>query len=138
MLDARLGSAVADLTADPDTSELETTRRPGWRACAGVPVRLSSGETYGTLVAVDTRPRPGLGERHLELLGFLGDLAAELIEDETEQQAIRRVQASATGVRTLLVALEARDFYTTQHSKQVVELAAGVAAPPRARPRRHA
>lgn len=31
-------------------------------------------------------------------------------------------------MRTLLVALEARDFYTSEHSKQVVELAAGVAA----------
>jgi PAS domain S-box-containing protein len=128
MLDARIGSAVADLAADPETRDLDMTKRLGLRAYAGVPVRLSSGEIYGTLCAVDTHPHPELSERHVGLLGFLGDLAAELIDDETEQQAIRRVQASATGVRTLLVALEARDFYTTQHSKQVVGLAAGVAS----------
>jgi HD-GYP domain-containing protein (c-di-GMP phosphodiesterase class II) len=127
MLDGRIGSTVADLGANPETRDLDLTRSLGLRAYAGVPVRLCSGEIYGTLCAVDTRTHPELSERHGLLLGFLSDLAAGLIEDETEQQATRRVQASTTGVRTLLVALEARDFYTGAHSKQVVELASGVA-----------
>jgi PAS domain S-box-containing protein len=127
MLDGRIGSTVADLAANPHTRELDLTRRLGLRAYAGVPVRLRSGEIYGTLCAVDSCAHPELSERHSLLLGFLSDLAAELIDDETEQQALQRVQASTTGVRTLLVALEARDFYTGAHSKQVVELAAGVA-----------
>jgi PAS domain S-box-containing protein len=128
MLDGRIGSIVTDLAEHPQTRDLDVSKRLGLRAYAGVPVRLRSGEIYGTLCAVDTRPRPELGERHLDLLGFLSDLTAELIEDEAEQQAVRRVEARATGVRTLLIALEARDFYTSEHSKQVVELAAGVAA----------
>jgi PAS domain S-box-containing protein len=128
MLDGRIGAVVADLADDPETRDLQVSRRLGLRAYAGVPVRLRSGELYGTLCAVDTRPHPALSARHVELLGFLSDLAAELIEDETEQQAVRRVEARATGVRALLVALEARDFYTSEHSKQVVELAAGVAS----------
>jgi PAS domain S-box-containing protein len=127
MLDGRIGSVVTDLAANPETRDLDLSRRLGLRAYAGVPVRLRSGEIYGTLCAVDTRPHPALGEGHVELLGFLSDLAAELIEDETEQQGVRRVEARATGVRTLLIALEARDFYTSEHSKQVVELAAAVA-----------
>jgi PAS domain S-box-containing protein len=128
MLDGRIGSIVSDLAEHPETRDLDVAKRLGLRAYAGVPVRLRSGEIYGTLCAVDTRPRPELGERHVDLLGFLSDLTAELIEDEVEQQAVRRVEARATGVRTLLIALEARDFYTSEHSKQVVELAAGVAA----------
>jgi PAS domain S-box-containing protein len=128
MLDGRIGSIVTDLAEHPQTRDLDVSKRLGLRAYAGVPVRLSSGEIYGTLCAVDIRPRPELGERHVDLLGFLSDLTAELIEDEVEQQAVRRVEARATGVRTLLIALEARDFYTSEHSKQVVELAAGVAA----------
>jgi HD-GYP domain-containing protein (c-di-GMP phosphodiesterase class II) len=127
MLDGRIGSTVADLAADPQTRELALTTTHRLRAYAGVPVRLRSGQIYGTLCAIDTRAHPELSERHSLLLGYLSDLAAELIEDETEQQAVRRVQASTTGVRTLLVALEARDFYTGAHSKQVVELASGVA-----------
>jgi response regulator RpfG family c-di-GMP phosphodiesterase len=127
MLDGRIGFTVADLAADPETRELALTTTLGLRAYAGVPVRLRSGEIYGTLCAVDTRAHPELSERHSLLLGYLSELAAEIIEDETEQQAVRRVQASTTGVRTLLVALEARDFYTGAHSKQVVELASRVA-----------
>ena len=127
MLDGRIGATVADLAADPETLDLQLTRRLGLRAYAGVPVRLRSGEIYGTLCGVDTRPHPELSERHAELLGFLTDLTAELFEDETDQPEARRVQAGVTGVRTLLVALEARDFYTSAHSKQVVELASAVA-----------
>lgn len=126
MLDGRIGSTVPDLRAEPHTRELDLTTLLGLRAYAGVPVRLRSGAIYGTLCAVDTRPHPELSERHSLLLGYLSDLAADLIENETEQEAVRRVQASTTGVRTLLVALEARDFYTGAHSKQVVELASAV------------
>jgi HD-GYP domain-containing protein (c-di-GMP phosphodiesterase class II) len=93
----------------------------------GVPVRLRSGEIYGTLCAVDTRPHPELSDRHAELLTFLSELAAELIEDDIEQRAARRAEAGATGVRTLLVALQARDLYTGEHSQQVVALASAVA-----------
>jgi PAS domain S-box-containing protein len=127
MLDGRIASIVPDLAADPQTRDLELTSALGLRAYAGVPVRLRSGEIYGTLCGVDTRPHPELSERHAELLGFLGELAAGMIEDEADQPETRRVQAGATGVRTLLIALQARDFYTSAHSKQVVELAAAVA-----------
>ena len=127
MIDGRIGSVVSDLAENPETRDLDMSRRLGLRAYAGVPIRLRSGEVYGTLCAVDTRPHPALGEQDVELLRFLSDLTAELIEDEAEQQLARRVEARATGVRTLLVALEARDFYTSEHSKQVVELATRVA-----------
>lgn len=127
MLDGRIASTVPDLANHPQTSNLALTRKLGLRAYAGVPVRLSSGEIYGTLCGVDTRPHPELNDRDAELLGFLSELAAELIEDEADKSETRRVQAGATGVRTLLVALQARDFYTGAHSKQVVELAAAVA-----------
>jgi PAS domain S-box-containing protein len=128
MLDGRISATVRDVADEPQTRTLELTTKLGLRAYAGVPVRLRSGEIYGTLCGVDTRPHPELNERHAELLGFLGELAAELIEDEAEQPEARRAQAGATGVRTLQIALQARDFYTSAHSKQVVELASAVAA----------
>ncbi len=126
MLDGRIGSTVADLAAEPETRDLNGTQAFGLRAYAGVPVRLRSGEIYGTLCTIDTQPHPELTERHAELLRFLSDLAGELIEDETEQRTARRSEARASGVRTLLVALEARDFYTSEHSKDVVDLATAV------------
>jgi response regulator RpfG family c-di-GMP phosphodiesterase len=127
MLDGRIGSTVADLAADPETRDLDVTKDLGLRAYAGAPIRLRSGEIYGTLCAVDAQPHPELSDRHTELLVFLSQLAAELIEDRADQQAARRAEAGATGVRTLLAALEARDFYTGEHSKKVVGLASAVA-----------
>jgi PAS domain S-box-containing protein/diguanylate cyclase (GGDEF)-like protein len=127
MLEGRIGSTVTDLAAEAQTRDLDVAKRLGLRAYVGVPVRLRSGEIYGTLCAVDTQPHPELSARHTELLNFLSELAAELIEDEDEQRAARRAEAGATGVRTLLAALEARDFYTGEHSKQVVALASAVA-----------
>jgi PAS domain S-box-containing protein len=127
LLDGRMPTTVGDLAANPVTNALDLTRRFGLRAYAGVPVRLRCGDVYGTLSAVDTRPHTELGERQAELLGFLSELAAQLIEDETDKPEAQRAQAGATGVRTLLVALQARDFYTSAHSQQVVEFASAVA-----------
>src|SRR5450631_3095916 len=107
MLDGRIHSTVADLAANAETRDLAVTKSLGLRAYAGVPVRLRSGELYGTLCAVDTQPHPELSDRHIELLNFLSELASELIEGEAEQRAARRTEAGATGVRTLLAALEA-------------------------------
>jgi PAS domain S-box-containing protein len=127
MLDGRIPSMVADLADHPQTRDLEVAGKLGLRAYAGVPIRLGRGEIYGTLCVVDTRPHPELGARQTELLGFLSELAAELIEDERDQPKARRAEAAAAGVRTLLGALEARDFYTSAHSRQVVDLASAVA-----------
>jgi PAS domain S-box-containing protein len=125
-LDGRDGLNVTDLADVPAARGAELVRGPALTAYSGVPVRLSSGEIFGTLCCIDTRAHPELGERHVELLAFLAQLVAELVEDEGEQRAARDAEASATGVRTLLIALEARDHYTGEHSKKVVALASGV------------
>jgi PAS domain S-box-containing protein/putative nucleotidyltransferase with HDIG domain len=127
MLGGKLGWSVADLAAEPETRDLDVIKSLGLRAYAGVPIRLRSGEIYGTLCAVDTEPHPELSDSHAELLNFLSELAAEVIEEEAEQQAAGRSEASGNGVRTLLAALEARDLYTVEHSKKVVALASAVA-----------
>ena len=127
MLDGRLGSVVRDLAAEAETRDLEITKSRSLRAYAGVPVHLRSGELYGTLCAVDTMPHPELAETQVELLRFVSELTAELIDSAAENDAARTAETSAIGVRTLLVALEARDFYTGEHSKQVVNLASAVA-----------
>jgi HD-GYP domain-containing protein (c-di-GMP phosphodiesterase class II) len=99
----------------------------GLCAYAGAVIRLASGEIYGTLGVVDTPAHPEFSARQTELLHFLADRIAELIEDKITNPETQLVQAADTGVRTLLAALQARDFYTSSHSRQVVELALAVA-----------
>jgi len=127
MLDARISSLVSDLHAAPGSGELDVTRALGLRAYAGVPVRLRSGELYGTLCAVDTNPHPDLDERDAELLRFLSDATAQLIDDETDRQTHHHDELGSTGVLTLLSALRARDHYTAEHSEEVVALVSMVA-----------
>ena len=109
------------------TQDLELTSRMGVCAYAGAAVRLASGEMYGTMGVVDTRAHPEFSERQAELLRFLADRIAELVQDTISNPETQLVHAADTGVRTLLAALQARDFYTSSHSRQVVELALAVA-----------
>jgi GAF domain-containing protein len=90
MLDGRIGSTVSDLAEHPETRDLDVSQRMGLRAYAGVPVRLSSGEIYGTLCAVDTCPHPGLGDNHTELLGFLSSAQACRSQHEVGRRAGER------------------------------------------------
>jgi HD domain-containing protein/GAF domain-containing protein len=127
MLDGDISCTVPDLAADPVARDMRITRAIGLRAYAGVPIHLPDGSLYGTLCAVDARPSPGLGAREAELLRFLAQLVADLIQDDAEDHRAQRQAVSDTGVRALLGALEARDFYTGEHSREVVALAVGVA-----------
>ncbi len=127
MLDGRIGTVVTDLAEHDETRDLEVTRRLGLRAYAGVPVRLRSGEVFGTLCVVDTVPRPELSDRQVDLLEFVSRLAGEAIDGAAAEREERVAETSAIGVRALLVALEARDKYTGEHSREVVGLACRVA-----------
>jgi hypothetical protein len=51
----------------------------------------------GTLCDVDGRPHPEFTERHAELLRFLGDLTAELIENEAGNPEIQLARAADNG-----------------------------------------
>ena len=125
---ARLAGEYAPLAiSEGDPVPLDVATDLGLRTYVRVPVRLRPSETYGTLCVADTVPHAELSERQTELLRFLSELAAELIQDAAVRRETRRAEAGATGVRTLLAALEARDFYTGEHSKRVVALASAVA-----------
>src|SRR3712207_7508358 len=49
------------------------------------------------------------------------------LEAEEEELERRRLQAESMGVQALLAAIDARDHYTGEHSKSVVQLSAQVA-----------
>ena len=127
MLDGRIGSVVHDLAAEPETRDLEITKVLGLRAYAGVPVKLRSGEIYGTLCAVDTRPHPELSERQIELLRFAAELTAELIDavPMTRRPVLPRPARPASG-RCWLRSKPATSTPASTR-KKVVELASTVA-----------
>ena len=127
MLAGTIPNVVGDIRAAPLSAGPAATRDAEVRAYVGVPVRLSDGQLYGTLCAVDGAAHPQLGERDAALMHFLAATLADRIEHHERQSTERRAQAEISGIHALLAAVAARDHYTSEHSHHVVELAAAVA-----------
>jgi PAS domain S-box-containing protein/diguanylate cyclase (GGDEF)-like protein len=61
------------------------------------------------------------------LIRFLAAVVEDTADEEREARDEREAAAELTGIHALLAALEARDQYTGEHSRIVVQLARGVA-----------
>jgi HD-GYP domain-containing protein (c-di-GMP phosphodiesterase class II) len=92
-----------------------------------VPDARSDGRVYGTLCCLSHSAEPRLQERDARFMEVLARLVADQIEREELEEERRRLEVRATGVGALLAALEARDGYTGDHSRAVVEQATAVA-----------
>jgi HD-GYP domain-containing protein (c-di-GMP phosphodiesterase class II) len=86
-----------------------------------VPLRSSAGHLHGILSC--RRPDGILDERDVSFMRVLARMVADQLEREQVNLEIRRMHAEAMSSKALLAAIEARDSYTGEHSKTVVELA---------------
>jgi PAS domain S-box-containing protein len=91
------GHAIAqdDLLIVPDVTQDPRFRHnplvlgpPNVRFYAGAPLKLASGHRIGTLCVIDTRPRPPLTQREMDMLAMLGRQAVDLID----MRELRRTQ----------------------------------------------
>jgi len=126
MVDGRIDCAVPDAAADAELAALAATREAGIGSYLGVPLALPDGRLYGALCGLSHAPRE-LSARQVELMRFLAELVAELLDQEEREVRRRRVELETSGVYALVAALEARDHYTGEHSHTVVRLATAVA-----------
>ena len=127
VIEGRIPSVVADADADEEVRELGVRRAADIGSYVGVPLQLSDGRLYGTICCMSHSPDPSLRERDAEFMKVLARFAAEQIEREEAETEKRRLAVRATGAGALLAALDARDGYTGEHSKAVVDLSVGVA-----------
>ncbi len=128
MVDGEIRNAIPDTAAEPAVAALGVTEQAAVGSYLGVPLQLADGGVYGTLCALSHDPTPELSERHVELMRFLASLIAQQIESHAQEAGSRRSQAELAGIHALLSALVARDHYTGEHSKTVVEMATRVAS----------
>jgi putative nucleotidyltransferase with HDIG domain len=68
-----------------------------------------------------------LRERDAKFVRVLARLVSEQLEREEMERRTRQLEVRAAGADALVAALEARDGYTGEHSREVVELSAEVA-----------
>jgi HD-GYP domain-containing protein (c-di-GMP phosphodiesterase class II) len=92
-----------------------------------VPLESGDGRLYGSLLCRPVEDREELDERDLGFLRVLGRLVGAQIDASERDRAIRRAQAESSGLQALMAAIEARDSYTGEHSRSVVDLSIRVA-----------
>jgi hypothetical protein len=134
ILDGRLPNLIPDVRHDDRAASLPISAAANVGAFASVPVVFSDGRLYGTLCAGSHDAKPDLGYRELRFLHVLARLVADLLEreelerraDELERNA-NRLELEAAASTALLTAVQARDAYTADHSRAVVDAAAAVA-----------
>jgi response regulator RpfG family c-di-GMP phosphodiesterase len=127
VIEGRIPSVVTDADADAEVRDLGVRRAADIGSYVGVPVQLSDGRLYGTICCMSHSPDPSLRERDAEFMNVLARFVAEHLEREEAESERRRLAVKATGAGALLAALDARDGYTGEHSKAVVELSVRVA-----------
>jgi putative nucleotidyltransferase with HDIG domain len=85
-----------------------------------VPLELTDGRVYGALVC--TGSTASLSDRDMAFVRVLARIVSSQLEAEEEELERRRLHAESMGVQALLAAVDARDHYTADHSKSVVQL----------------
>ena len=90
-----------------------------------VPLYYSDGSRTGALVCTGAGGK--LAERDLAFVRVLARIVASQLEAEEEELERRRLHAESMGVQALLAAVDARDHYTGDHSRSVVQLSSRAA-----------
>jgi putative nucleotidyltransferase with HDIG domain len=127
LIEGVLPNLISDAKNDERVKVLDATGKADIGSYAGVPIEFSDGRLYGTLCALSHSPNPSLQERDVKFMRVLARIVAEQLEREEREQEKQRLALEAAGLQALLAAVEARDGYTGEHSKTVVELAVEVA-----------
>jgi response regulator RpfG family c-di-GMP phosphodiesterase len=127
ILSGRLPNLIPDVAAEDRAASLAITEAAGIGAYVSVPVRFSDGELYGTLCAASHEPQPSLGYRELQFLHVFARMIADALERESLQETARSLELRAAAAQALIAAVQARDAYTAEHSRDVVEDAVTVA-----------
>jgi response regulator RpfG family c-di-GMP phosphodiesterase len=127
VMDGRLPNLIADVRGDDRAASMPVTEQCGVGAFVSVPLRFSGGEFYGTLCAASHRARPDLGYRELQFLQVFARMVSDALEREQLQEGAAEARLQAACADTLIAAVQARDHYTGEHSRAVVEHAVDVA-----------
>jgi len=127
VLAGRLPNLIPDVRENEFAMSLPATEAVNLGAYVSLPLTFSNGEFYGTMCAISHEPQPHLGAREEQFLRVFARLAVDQIEREHLQERVVETERELVATTALMQAIEARDSYTAEHSKAVVELAATVA-----------
>jgi hypothetical protein len=127
ILSGRLPNLIPDVKEEPRAVSLEVAQKANVGSYVAMPLRFSDGSLHGTLCAASHSANPSLGYRELQFLHVFARMVADLLEREALEAQNRTFAVQAAAAQTLIAAVEARDAYTGEHSRNVVAHAGAVA-----------
>ena len=127
ILAGRLPNLIPDVRGDDRAASMPITEAAAVGAFVSVPLRLSDGKLYGTLCAASHDTKPSIGYRELQFLHVFARIVADQIERDLLDETVRDNEVQSAAAKALIAAVQARDSYTAQHSREVVEGAVAVA-----------
>jgi HD-GYP domain-containing protein (c-di-GMP phosphodiesterase class II) len=122
MVDGLIPNVVPDVRADSRTCEVVATVAADVGAYVGVPLRLSDGNLYGSFCCLSHDAHPELGSAAHGVMALLARLIGDELERETVLRERLRLDIEANASQALLAALHARENYTADHSRSVLDL----------------
>ncbi|MGH2819076.1 MAG: HD domain-containing phosphohydrolase [Actinomycetota bacterium] len=128
LIDGRIPPVIPNAQQDDRVRRLYVTQVAGVGAYIGAPIVFASGRLYGAFGCFGGTPHEELGERDVKYVQMIARLIGDQLERRELELANWRLREEAVAIRALLAALEARDGYTGEHSKAVVDLSLTVAS----------
>jgi HD-GYP domain-containing protein (c-di-GMP phosphodiesterase class II) len=127
ILDGELPNMIADVRGNEVAATLPITEAEDIAAFCSVPLRFSDGRLYGTLCAESHQIRDEFSSRDLEFMYVFARMISDQLELQVYVDQAHRLELENTAAAAILAAVAARDAYTGEHSREVVELAVLVA-----------
>ena len=98
IVDGRLPALIPDTAAIPEAMAILGTRGLPIGSHLGVPIRLRSGQIYGTFCCFNFQANAALDERDLQMMKVVADFVAYQIDEDLERlrdraEKARRIQA---------------------------------------------
>lgn len=90
VVDGRLPELIPDACVNAEALKLPATRALPVGAHLSVPVRLQDGRIYGTFCCFSHTPNATLTERDLNVMRVFSDMAADQIQRDIDEQAVRQ------------------------------------------------
>ena len=126
MVDGLIPNVIPDVRADTRTSDVVATVASDVGAYVGVPLRLSDGRLYGSFCCLSHAAHPELGPAAHRVMALLARLIGDELEREIVSRDKLRLEIQANASQALLAALQAREHYTGDHSRSVLDLSLAV------------
>jgi response regulator RpfG family c-di-GMP phosphodiesterase len=127
MTEETIPNLVPNVGDDDRTKDVVATIGSGVGAYVGVPLRLSNGHLYGSFCCLSHETQERLTERDVKFMHVLARMVADHIDRQLAERQMLQLEAQADASAALIAALDARERYTAEHSRSVVELATAVA-----------